>query len=236
MISKFKEYVNNFNIHKVCRKWGIKNYTINSDGSIDVEGDIDLQSRKLNKIPINFRNVSGNFYCHDNNLTSLEGSPEKVEGTFMCHRNQLKNLKGAPFFIKSNFYCFDNKLNNLEGFPERIFGRCEFMRNNIFSLNGLEFKTFTRIDLYENPIYYVIRDWINNENKLDLIEYFVDLSVIQGNKLSLMRLEAFYEDMDLGDYKDFLYSNYGGEHQKSGYENEIIENIEMIKKYYTIVE
>jgi len=30
------------NIYRICEEYGIKNYTINPDGSIDVDGDVNL--------------------------------------------------------------------------------------------------------------------------------------------------------------------------------------------------
>ena len=62
----------------ICKKYRITNYTINEDGSIDVDGDVNLSGAKLTKLPLNFRSVSGNFNCSYNQLTSLEGSPQSV--------------------------------------------------------------------------------------------------------------------------------------------------------------
>lgn len=44
---------------------------------------IDLSSKNLTKLP-NFSCVlmTGNFYCYDNSLSSLEGSPASVSGGF----------------------------------------------------------------------------------------------------------------------------------------------------------
>ena len=36
-------------------------YTINDDGSIDVNGDVVISNKGLTKIPFNFRNVSCSF-------------------------------------------------------------------------------------------------------------------------------------------------------------------------------
>ena len=33
-------------INKICRNYGIKNYTINNDGSINVNGNVDLSEKK----------------------------------------------------------------------------------------------------------------------------------------------------------------------------------------------
>ena len=37
-------------IEKICREYWIRNYTINSDGSIDVDGNVDLSQENLIKI------------------------------------------------------------------------------------------------------------------------------------------------------------------------------------------
>jgi hypothetical protein len=78
-----KKY-NRFKINYICKKYGIRNYTINSDGSISVEGDVDLRYKRLTKLPVKFKEISGDFWCYENNLTSLEGCPERVGGHFSC--------------------------------------------------------------------------------------------------------------------------------------------------------
>ena len=52
----------------------IKNYTINSDLTVDVDNNVDISSRYLRVIPVQFRNVSGFFSCSHNQLTSLKGA------------------------------------------------------------------------------------------------------------------------------------------------------------------
>ena len=37
-------------IHKICKSYEIENYSINSDGSIDVDGDVRLPNKKLIKL------------------------------------------------------------------------------------------------------------------------------------------------------------------------------------------
>jgi len=64
-------YLTDKEIHEICKKYGIKNYTINDDGSIDVDGNVNLSYRKLTKLPLKFNNVSGNFLCYNNQLTTL---------------------------------------------------------------------------------------------------------------------------------------------------------------------
>ena len=83
----------------------IGTYTINDDGSIDVDGSVYINNRDLIKIPFKFRNVSVYFTCSNNQLTSLEGAPNTVGGSFNCHNNQLTSLECAPNSAGGNFYC-----------------------------------------------------------------------------------------------------------------------------------
>jgi hypothetical protein len=231
------ESVNEEEIHSICKEYDIKNYNINGDGTIDVGGDVDLDNKNLTKLPIRFNHVSGDFNCGHNQLTSLEGAPESV-GNFYCHNNKLTSLGGAPRIVNGNFscsgnkitslegapesvgnfYCHNNKLTSLEGAPKSVSGNFWCDHNKIMSLKGLEFKSFNYIDLVGNPIYPIVKSWINNDNREELIEYFIDMDIIQESKdkpkLIMMRLEVFYEDMEL----------------------KIDINFNEVKKYYKIIE
>lgn len=107
-------------LDKICSEYGITNYTINSDGTVDVDGDVSFSHKKLTKLPLKFKSVSGNFYCHSNSLTSLEGAPSNVGGSFYCSNNNLTSLKGAPSSVGGYFYCNRNRLISLEGAPSNV--------------------------------------------------------------------------------------------------------------------
>ena len=85
-----------FNIKKDIEYWlkvnGVKNYTINEDMSVDVDGNVSLSKLDIFEFPVKFRNVSGYFWCNDNKLTTLIGCPVSVGGDFKCIRNELTNL------------------------------------------------------------------------------------------------------------------------------------------------
>ena len=76
---------------ELIEKFGIKNYTINVDISIDVDGDVDLRHRELKEIPFNFRIVTGYFHCGYNNLVSLKVH-SKYPPTSLGHPFKLVNL------------------------------------------------------------------------------------------------------------------------------------------------
>ena len=106
-------------IEELCEKYGITNYTINSDDSINVNGDVDLKLLTITKLPLKFGSVSGYFDC-PLGLTTLEGSPKSVGGNFNCSRNKLTDLKGCPKSIGGWFECRYNEILTLEGIPESI--------------------------------------------------------------------------------------------------------------------
>ena len=99
-------------ISLICKQYGIENYTINPDGSIDVYGDVDLSYKGLTELPLRFNRVSGYFDCGSNNLTSLKGCPRWVGNGFYCNRNQLTSLEFSPYYVGGYFSCGSNQLTN----------------------------------------------------------------------------------------------------------------------------
>ena len=125
-------------IVKFCRKLGIYNYTINDDGSVDVDGDVDFSDTSITNIPpfLVFNKVYGNFICSKNKLTSLENAPKEVTGYFDVGFNKLTSLDGAPVSVGMGFNCDGNNLTDLKGSPKGIGGSFICSNNNLTSLEG----------------------------------------------------------------------------------------------------
>src|SRR5574344_1243114 len=114
-LRKYKIFESNTEIDKICRKYDIKNYTINSDNSVDVDNGVYLWGKELESIPLNFNIVNGYFNCVYNNLTSLQYSPQYVEnGNFYCGSNKIESLQYCTELIRGYFSCDNNKLTSLE--------------------------------------------------------------------------------------------------------------------------
>ena len=164
-------------IHGLCRKYEISNYTINEDKSVDVDGDVDLYNKGLSKLPLNFRHVKGDFSCSYNNynLTTLDGAPETVGGDFYCGGNNLKTLEGSPRRVDGDFNCtWNNKLMSLEG---------------ISTIHG---------DLYCNytTVYYFWDNFLNRDKSL--IDSFVEeWDVIHKDTVIIEVLEGWMEDNNI---------------------------------------
>ncbi len=112
----------------------IDKVTENIDGSIDYQGDVDISGMRLDKIPLKFNNVFGNFDCSDNELTTLKGCPKFVDGDFYCYLNQLSELRYGPKIVCGNYICSGNKLKSLLGSPKEVNGDFVCSNNLLTSL------------------------------------------------------------------------------------------------------
>ena len=111
----FEDVKDNTELVKQLDKYHIKNYTINNDGTIDVDGDVSLSYRKFTSIPFKFGKVTGHFDCSTNQLISLVGSPKEVGGDYHCSINKIENLIGGPEDVGGGYYCQNSNLVSLEG-------------------------------------------------------------------------------------------------------------------------
>lgn len=140
-------------IEQICRRYGIQNYTINEDGSIDVNQNVNFYNRKLTELPLNFNIVDGNFTCAVNFLTTLKGSPKKVTGYFNCNNNEgLKSLEHAPVEVGGGFGGGHCGLTSLEHFPQSVGHKILLNNNSIESMKGLPSICHDKLGLKENKI------------------------------------------------------------------------------------
>lgn len=130
---------NKDDISKWLNGHNIKKFTILSDNSVNVQGDVKLSNSLENmiKLPINFNEVDGNFDISDNVLTSLEGSPQKVTGDFLAYKNELYSLQGGPKEVGKNFVVLKNNIRSLENSPSIVNDDLICSHNPLTSLDGI---------------------------------------------------------------------------------------------------
>lgn len=109
-----------YKINKLCKVYNIKNYTINSDCSIDVYGNVDLQNCNITEFLVQFNIISGSFDCSYNNLTTLKGCPRHVGGSFYCNSNNLNSFDHCPEFVGGDFLGYQNNISQLVKLPSCI--------------------------------------------------------------------------------------------------------------------
>jgi hypothetical protein len=113
--------------------WSVNRQT----GLVDVEGTFDCSGKGLKSLSgISFGHVIGNFYCYNNQLTSLSGAPQTVDGHFYCGGNQLTTLVGAPQTVDGDFSCSRNHLTTLAGSPQTVDGDFYCSSNQLTTLVG----------------------------------------------------------------------------------------------------
>ena len=193
-------------IIQLCEGYNIEEYTINDDGSIDVDGDVDFINLGLTELPLKFNKVRGDFYCRGNNLTTLLGGPIEVGETFNCNYNNLTSLEFGPKIVGGRFLCSDNNLTSLEGVSKTIeVGGVFCSNNNITDLKEFPDNMKGGIYLLSNPI-----GSISTSMEIDFVRAFNSYKVLQDGVINLKRLKYLMEQFD----KPI--------------------NIEDIKKHYTI--
>ena len=106
-----KKQVNKAEIKAWCEEMGIKDYTINSKGEIDVDGDVDISYIDFEELPYKFGKVRGYFNIRGcKKLTSLKNCPNYVRGYFSCSFcKELDSLEDCPKKIGLTFFCSNCK-------------------------------------------------------------------------------------------------------------------------------
>ena len=108
-----KQHTNNAEIKAWCKEMGIENYTINSQGEIDVDNDVLLMENDFKELPYKFGKVTGFFSLEScKNLISLKNCPKFIEPNHMFNIDfcsQLDSLEGCPKKVGKHFKCSDCK-------------------------------------------------------------------------------------------------------------------------------
>jgi hypothetical protein len=199
-------------IDDICKKYGIINYTINSDGTVDVNGDVYLGSKGLIKLPLKFGKVTGDFDCYNNKLTTLENGPQEVVGYFCCNYNQLTTLENGPQEVVGDFYCYNNKLTTLEGGPREVGGDFNCYSNKLITLEGSPQEVGGHFYCYnnklitlegsprevggsfycnDNPIYSVYKLFPDYKSYMDSLDY----NYLRGTDIVKTRFKEALEEI-----------------------------------------
>ena len=223
IIKKYKIFESNTEIDTICKKYNIVNYTINSDNSVDVDGDVNLWDKKLKLIPLNFNIVNGYFDCGNNNLTSLKGCPVRVGNGFYCHRNKLTSLQYSPQYMENgDFSCGWNKIESLQYCTELIRSYFSCSYNKLTSLEhhptvyGGFYCQNNQINTFENFYYYKEDVYFDGNPIYDIYVLFNDMKLIElarsygfewKGEIDLYKLDIFLKETNHeydGDLREYF--------------------------------
>lgn len=195
-------------IKNFCTKHGIKNYTINNDGTVDVDGNVYIHSEGLENIPIQFGKVSGEFNCDNNFLRTLKGCPTEVGKNFTCSENELTTLEGGPKKVGESYVVINNGLSDLKGGPEKVYGLivdnnhitdltylpkgCKYLslsgNTNLLNLKGVhKIKNLSKVFLNDTPLANIFKP--AEISNIGVIKWFNALKVVENDNLNLKKLK-----------------------------------------------
>jgi len=202
----------------LCSEYGITDYQIRDDGSIDVVGDVDFswgKLRDLKQLPLTFNEVGGFFDCSDNNLTTLMGCPKEIHLWFNYSFNNLTSLEHSPKIVEGSFYCGSNYyITSLEGLENTyIDGNLDVSRcKNLYSLKGFP-KKVESFNCWGTPIKPIYDKFIQEcdyetmrrFNKFDVIytdglEWFIDYDNLGKFLRSVDKEHLMMSEKDFDDF------------------------------------
>jgi hypothetical protein len=183
-------------IFQICEKYLIRNWSINSEGLIDVDDDVHLYGMDLTKLPLSFGYVSGYFSCGGNKLTNLDGCPHTVGGNFSCAYNIITSLEGCPHTVGSDFYCYNNELTSLEGCLRSVVGNFNCANNKLTSLRFAPEEVDGGLYVLPNPISDIPKKYLNEKYLEFIVKEQTDWRLYR--KDGTMRLDRLKEMIEWG--------------------------------------
>jgi hypothetical protein len=209
-LKKYKLFEDTVNIEEVCEQYGIENYTVNNDNTVDVDGNVYFRDDNIKLLPVNFNIVNGYFKCYNCNLTSLKGAPKSVGNTFNCDKNKLTSLQYSPEVLESGDYdCNSNIIKSLKYITSPIPGDlnveynkltslefCPIVQGTVYCSNN-EINTFINFYFYKDDIIFKnnpICDIYDLFKDIKLIDYTRDYNFEANGKISLSLLNKFLID------------------------------------------
>ena len=124
-----------------CENLAIENYTINNDGTVDVNGNLNIylvldriKKDERNNVLINFNKINGSVNI---NLQFRKAGKILKKKIFLKERRILKNQLPFTFNeVTGNFYASHNMLETLRGCPKKVGGCFDVRTNRLHTLEG----------------------------------------------------------------------------------------------------
>lgn len=142
-------------IEKWLKEHNVKNFTINDDLTIDVNGDLFIED----DLPdfINFNKVYADCTVWHTNVTTLRGVPKYVDGYFTCRRTSIESLEGCPIEIGNEFeVTYNKKLKNIDNLPQKVGYITKFYSNSKRVNNN----TYQKLcDITKNEVFIKEKDY-----------------------------------------------------------------------------
>lgn len=139
-------------IHELCGQNGIKNYSINSDGSVDVHGDVNLRGDDLEWLPIPFNIVHGSFDISNNRIYEFHNFPKEIKSDLLAMQNMFESFSGFETKVGGSIIFSNNRIRSVKGLPNEIYGALDLSENNIVFMDGIPNIIHGYLDMNGNNI------------------------------------------------------------------------------------
>lgn len=110
---------------QMLEELNVRYYVISADGTVDVNGDVDLSQQNLDELKVRFGTVSGLFNCGQNRLSSFKNFPKNIYGSTCVANNIITTLEGVS-----------RNTSTSDGAPTWMGALC--LRNNKVDSGGVE--------------------------------------------------------------------------------------------------
>jgi hypothetical protein len=174
--------------------YGIQNYTINDDMSVDIDGSVLIDRRHIPRLDVKFRNVSNEFFINKCGLESMNNLPISCKCVTLTNNN-INEISNVP--LNCQYLNLNNnkitEIQNIEHLTE--LSTLEISHNKITKLYGLP-SSIKRISLENN----LLKNFKNFPKAL-IMRDDEKMYLIKGNPIvSLKGL-----DVDYNNIKVFLH-------------------------------
>jgi hypothetical protein len=129
-------------LDKWLKKYNVSKYNYDPSGGVSMEGTINVVGSTLERIPVKFGNVGGNFSWVAGSLSSLENGPTQVGGNYIVTGGTFASLAGGPTSVGGDYSVMANTaLTSIDGVASNIGGMLLFDRcSKLTSLEGIHEK------------------------------------------------------------------------------------------------
>ncbi len=168
--------------------------SLNLNTIINVTYDLNINSRNIKKLPVQFDVIGGMFYCNNNDLTSLEGCPRVVGRNCDFSDNNIKNLDFLPIQIGGNLQINNNKIRSLKGISKLQSCKIINLSNNRIREFGIEL-------IFIKDLITVLYDNLDANAVIGFVDALTIIRKYLGQgKSGLLACANELEDAGLGQY------------------------------------
>ncbi len=147
-------------ISKWLKDHDVENYVINDDDTVSVNGDIELINLQYKRLPVTFKEITGNVTIVASRLETLAGLPQTINGDLEMNKVKVLDWTGCPAIVKGSVHLESSIVNgfggdalrevgkgvyldysvieSLKGFPPLVRGALSLRSSSVKSLEGLE--------------------------------------------------------------------------------------------------